>query len=152
MSLGQVCRRWAGSGEEGIVGLQVVGLDVEFVGGGIAGDDGLGRLGEAAGEAGLVDEGADVSGAEGARGRAPLPCRARAPRAVESPSRRIELADLVFEVDAAAGDLLQVEAASGPRAARRSLRLGARADFLRSRSASMCAGSSMARRRSQERA
>src|SRR5437868_457809 len=36
--------------DEGIVGLHVVRLDVDVVGGGIAGDDGLGRLAEAAGE------------------------------------------------------------------------------------------------------
>ena len=56
---------FSGSLEEGIVGLQVVRLDGEFVGGGVAGDDGLGRLGQAAGEAGLVAQGADVAGAEG---------------------------------------------------------------------------------------
>jgi hypothetical protein len=56
--------------EEGIVGLQVVGLDDEVVGGGVTGEDRLGRLAEAAGEAGLIAECADVS--------APMVLRARA--------------------------------------------------------------------------
>src|SRR5689334_17067675 len=51
--------------EEGIIGLQVMGLDDKGVGGRVAGDDGIGRLCKTAGEACLVDEGADVTGTEG---------------------------------------------------------------------------------------
>jgi hypothetical protein len=43
-----------------------VRIDDDIVGGGIAGADGLDWLAKAAGEAGLVAEGADVAGAEAA--------------------------------------------------------------------------------------
>src|SRR5260370_42363615 len=54
--------------EERIVGLQVMGFHIEVVGVSVAGDDGLGRLAEPAGKPALIDEGAHVTGAEGARG------------------------------------------------------------------------------------
>jgi hypothetical protein len=44
-------------------------LDDERVSGRVSGDDWLGRLAEPASEAGLVDEGAHVVGAEGASGK-----------------------------------------------------------------------------------
>ena len=110
--------------EEGIVGLHVVGLDDEVVGGGVAGDDGLGGLAQAAGEAGLVAEGADEASAEGALGEGPDDGRRR-PRPRRSRStRRIELAHLVREVDAAAGDLLEVDAGLGAEGGEAVLALG----------------------------
>ena len=43
-----------------------MGFDDDGVGGGVSGDNGLGRLAKAAGEATLVDEGPDVASSEGA--------------------------------------------------------------------------------------
>jgi len=54
--------------EEGIVGLHVVGLDDEVVGGWVTGEDGVGRLTETASEAGLVAQRADVASADGLEG------------------------------------------------------------------------------------
>ncbi len=52
--------------EEGIVGLQIVGLDVDGVGGWVTGDDGLdgARLGRALAD--LIGEGLHVASTEGA--------------------------------------------------------------------------------------
>ena len=51
--------------EESIVGLHVVGLNDEVVGGRIAGQYGLGRLAEAASKAGLVTERPHEAGTDG---------------------------------------------------------------------------------------
>lgn len=87
-------------------------LDVERVGGGISGDDGLGRLTEAAGEARLVDEGADVVGTEGAGGEGASDAVGDFGFAVAIDEAH-ELADFAFQIDAAARDLLEVDAALG---------------------------------------
>src|SRR5262249_62064630 len=54
--------------EEGIVGLHVVGDDDEVVSFCVTGQDRLGRLAEAASEAGLIAERADVASADGLEG------------------------------------------------------------------------------------
>src|SRR5260370_40245636 len=51
-------RFWGGLGGGGIVGLQIVGGGIRGVGGVLYGDDGLGRLTEAAGKGALVGGGA----------------------------------------------------------------------------------------------
>jgi hypothetical protein len=101
--------------EEGIVGLHVVGLDVEVVGGGIAGDDRLGRLAEAAREAGLIAEGANKARTEGALGDGGGDGAGDLGQSIEVDEAK-ELVVLVVEADAAAGDLIEVDA--GLRAAR----------------------------------
>ena len=98
--------------EEGIVGLQGMGLDDDFVGGGVAGDDGLGGLAETASEAALVDQGSDVPDAEGAGGESALHALGEVGGSVEV-EQAPELLDFAFEIDAAAGDLLQIDAAFG---------------------------------------
>src|SRR3984957_4554957 len=98
--------------EEGIVGLQVVGCDVEGVGVGASGDDRLGGLGQAASEAALVDGGAQVAGAEGAS-RERLGQAASHLRLAVHRHEAVELLDLAFEADATPGDLLQVHARFG---------------------------------------
>ena len=80
---------------------------MSVVGGGITGDDGVERLGDARSEAGLIDQGLHVAGAERAlrkRGNhAALDLRL----AVDIEQAE-ELADLGFEVDTATRNLLQV--------------------------------------------
>src|SRR5271166_1799783 len=98
--------------EEGIVGLHVVRGDVERVGIGASGDDGLGGLGQAASEAALVDEGAHVAGAEGAGGQSFGQAAGDLGLAVAG-HQALELLDLAFEVDAPSGDFLQVHARFG---------------------------------------
>ncbi|HZL21308.1 MAG TPA: hypothetical protein VFG23_26475 [Polyangia bacterium] len=98
--------------DEGIVGLHVVGLDVDVVGGGVADDDGLWRLAEAEGEAGLVAKGSDVADAEG-----PLADGLRDGAGDLGLTVRVdeveELLVLVIEADASAGDLLDVKTGLG---------------------------------------
>jgi hypothetical protein len=87
-----------------------MGLDDDFVGGGVAGDDGLGGLAEAAGEAALVDQGSDVADAEGASREISLHSLGEVGGSVEVEQATDPL-NLAFEIDAAAGDLLQIDAA-----------------------------------------
>src|SRR5260370_4358572 len=105
-------RFWGGLGEEGIVGLEIVGCDIEVVGGVVSGDDGLGRLTEAAGKAAMVDEGAHVGGAEGA-GSEGLGHAAGDFRFAVPGHQAMELLDLALEVDGPTGDFLQVHASLG---------------------------------------
>jgi hypothetical protein len=85
-----------------------MGLDIDGIGGAIAGDDGLRRFFKAAREAGLVAEGADVACAEGALDERLGKGLGDHGWAVQLDEAR-EFVDLVREVDAAASDLLQVE-------------------------------------------
>src|SRR5215831_2964550 len=98
--------------EEGIVRLQGVRLDDDFVGHGVAGEDGLRWLAEAAGEAALVNQGSDIPSAKGACSESPLHAFGEVGRAVEL-QQSTELLDLAFEIDAASSDLLQVHSALG---------------------------------------
>src|SRR5579863_40226 len=98
--------------EEGIVGLQVMGLDDEGVGGRVSGDDGLGRLAETAGEAGLIDEGAHVARAERL-----VPERLRHGLRdlglAVALDEAMEHADLVLQIDLPARDFVEIEPALG---------------------------------------
>src|SRR6516164_3333248 len=98
--------------EEGIIGLQVMGLDDECVGGRVSGDDGLGGLTQAAGEAGLVNQGAYVASAEGL-------VRERLRHGLGDFGFAIALdeaqehAHFVLQIDLPARDLVQIETALG---------------------------------------
>ena len=100
--------------EEGIVGLQIVGLDVDGVGEmELPVMTGLDGLTLSASEADLIGEGLHVACAEGATSeRAPVSAAVDVGLAVGE-DETLELFDLGLEVDTPAGDLLQVEASVG---------------------------------------
>src|SRR5258706_12197598 len=117
VAIGGIDVGWAGVGdfecfggfEEGIVGLQGVGLDDDFVGRGVAGNDGLGWLAETARKAALIDECPDVADAEGASGERALHAVGDVGLAVER-DEPLKLLDFAFEIDATPSDFLQVDA------------------------------------------
>lgn len=82
-------------------------VDDEVVGGGIAGDDGFGRLREAAREAGLVAERVDEARADGLLREGLGDCGADVGLAVGGDEAQ-ELVDLVRKMDATTGDLMQI--------------------------------------------
>jgi hypothetical protein len=84
-------------------------LDDDLVGRGVAGDNRLGRLTEAAGEAALVDEGADEADAEGTSGERALHSLGHVGLTVEG-DEALELLDLALEIDAPASNLLEIDA------------------------------------------
>lgn len=87
-----------------------MGLDDDGVGGGVSSDDGLRGLAEAASEATLVNECSDVSSSEGTRDECHFHCVGNVGFTVQS-DEALEFLQLVFEVDAAAGNFLQVDTA-----------------------------------------
>lgn len=87
-------------------------FDDDVVGGGIAGDDGLGRFGQTARETGLVAQGAHVACAEGLLGEGLADGGADVGGAVAVDEAE-QLVDLVREMDLAARDLVQVHAGLG---------------------------------------
>ena len=87
-----------------------MGLDDDGVGGGVSGDNGLRGLTETASEATLVNECSDVSSSEGARSECLFHCVGNVGFTVQC-DEPLKFVQLVFEVDASAGNFLYVDAA-----------------------------------------
>ena len=85
-------------------------LDDDSVGGGISSDNGLSGLAETASEATLVNECSDVASAESASAKCLLDTLGNVSFTVQN-DETLKFLQLIFEVDAAAGNFLQVNAA-----------------------------------------
>jgi hypothetical protein len=85
-------------------------LDDDSVGGGVSSDNGLRGLAEAAGEATLVNECSDVASSESASAKCLLDALGNVSFTVQN-DEALKFLQLIFEVDATAGNFLQVDAA-----------------------------------------